>query len=236
MNEAIVTRNLVKRYGRSRALDGFTLSVPSHAVLGLVGRNGAGKTTWLMAVAGLVRPDAGDVDLLGLGPFDAERHSGRVSLLPQDSELPLELSPHELLVRYARLQGLTPSAAGASADGLLAAFNLADKARDAIRSLSHGMRQRLVVAQAFVGDPEVVLLDEPLNGLDPEEAARMRDFILARRGRATVVISSHLLHDLERLSTHVAFVADGRVMRMDTLSAILAENGGQTLEAAYLGR
>ena len=236
MNEAIVTRNLVKRYGRSRALDGFTLSVPSHAVLGLVGRNGAGKTTWLMAVAGLVRPDAGDVDLLGLGPFDAERHSGRVSLLPQDSELPLELSPRELLVRYARLQGLTPSAARASADGLLAAFNLADKARDAIRSLSHGMRQRLVVAQAFVGDPEVVLLDEPLNGLDPEEAARMRDFILARRGRATVVISSHLLHDLERLSTHVAFVADGRVTRMDTLPAILAENGGQTLEAAYLGR
>lgn len=236
MNEAIVTRNLVKRYGRSRALDGFTMSVPSGAILGLVGRNGAGKTTWLMTVAGLVRPDAGDVDLLGLGPFDAALHSGRVSLLPQDSELPLEARPRELLVRYARLQGLSPSAARVSADELLAAFNLADKATASIRSLSHGMRQRLVVAQAFVGEPEVVLLDEPLNGLDPEEAARMREFILARRGKSTLVISSHQLHDLERMSTHVAFVSDGRVTRMDALTAILGENGGQTLEAAYLAR
>ena len=225
MNEAIVTRNLVKRYGAGRALDGFTLAVPLGATLGLVGRNGAGKTTWMMTVAGLVRPDAGDVNVLGRGPFDADCHSGRLSILPQDSELPLEACPRELLVRYARLQGLSSAAAAKAADELLAAFNLADKARSAIRSLSHGMRKRVTVAQAFIGEPQIVLLDEPLSGLDPEEANRMRTFFRARRGRTTLVVSSHQLDDIEKLCTHVAFVEQGRVERMETLAALTAAAG-----------
>ena len=86
---AIVVRDLVKRRGKSRALDGFTLAVPRGSVLGLVGENGAGKTTFMMTVAGFLRPDSGEIDILGSGPFDAERHSGRVAILPQVSELPL---------------------------------------------------------------------------------------------------------------------------------------------------
>ena len=223
MNEAIVTRNLVKRYGRARALDGFTLAVPFGATLGLVGRNGAGKTTWMMTVAGLVRPDEGQIDLLRRGPFDAGRHAGLVTILPQDSELPLEASPRELLVRYARLQGL--SAAAAETDALLAAFNLTDKARRPVRTLSHGMRKRVMIAQAFIGRPQVVLLDEPLSGLDPEEAARMRRYFRTWRGRATLVVSSHHLDDVERLCSHVAFVASGRVERMETLASLTAGFG-----------
>ena len=225
MNEAIVTKGLVKRYGAGRALDGFTLAVPLGATLGLVGRNGAGKTTWMMTVAGFVRPDAGEINLLGCGPFDADLHAGKLSILPQDSELPLEACPRELLVRYARLQGLAKAAAEKAADELLAAFNLKDKARSAIRSLSHGMRKRVTVAQAFIGEPQVVLLDEPLSGLDPEEADRMRSFIRARRGRTTLVISSHQLDDIEKLCTHVAFVEAGKVGRMETLSALTAASG-----------
>ena len=225
MNEAIVTRGLVKRYGASRALDGFTLAVPLGATLGLVGRNGAGKTTWMMTVAGFVRPDGGEVNVLGRGPFDAERHAGLVAILPQDSELPLEARPRELLVRYARLQGLSSASAVRAADDLLAAFNLTEKARCPIRSLSHGMRKRVTVAQAFIGDPQVVLLDEPLSGLDPEEADRMRRFFLARRGRTTLVVSSHQLDDIERLCTHVAFVEAGRVERMEALAALTTSSG-----------
>jgi ABC-type multidrug transport system ATPase subunit len=217
---SLATRDLVKRYGRRRALDGFTLAVPRGAMMGLVGANGAGKTTWMMAVAGFLRLASGTVDLLGRGPFDAKTHVGRFSILPQDSALPLEARPGELLYRYARMQGLSAETARRSASEMLAAVNLADRARSSVRSLSHGMRMRVRLAQCFLGSPEVVLLDEPLNGLDPVEADRIRQFLRRRRGRQTIVISSHNLHDIETLCTHVAFVEKGRVARTATLEAI----------------
>lgn len=217
---AIVTRDLVKRYGRRRALDGCSLVVPRGTMMGLVGANGAGKTTWMMAVAGFLRLSSGLIDLLGRGPFRAEVHSGRFAILPQDSALPLEARPGDILYRYARMQGLSPVAARRTANEMLAAVNLADRANNSIRSLSHGMRMRVRFAQCFIGSPEVVLLDEPLNGLDPIEADRIRRFLRARRGRQTIVISSHNLHDIETLCTHVAFVEKGRVTRTSTLEAI----------------
>ena len=222
---ALSTRDLVKRYGRRRALDGFTLAVPRGAVMGLVGANGAGKTTWMMAVAGFLRISSGSIDLLGRGPFDAATHSGRFAILPQDSALPLEARPEALLYRYARMQGLSSDAARRSTGEMLAAVNLSDRARSSIRSLSHGMRMRVRLAQCFIGSPEVVLLDEPLNGLDPAEQSRMRNFILARRGRQTIVVSSHNLNDVEILCTHVAFVENGRVVRMATVRDITSAAG-----------
>ena len=228
---ALETRGLVKRYGRRRVLDGFTLAVPRGAVLGLVGANGAGKTTWMMTVAGLLRPASGTIDILGNGPFDAAVHAGRFVLLPQDSELPLEATPAGLFYRFGRLQGLSANEARRSAAEVLAAVNLADRAKSSIRSLSHGMRMRVRVAQCFLGNPELVLLDEPLNGLDPLEADRLRRFIRAHAGRQTIVVSSHNLHDVEQLCTHVAFVEKGRVTRMDTLGALTR---GRSLEKVYL--
>ena len=225
MNEAIITRALVKKYGRHAALNGFTLAVPSGSITGLVGRNGAGKTTWMMTVAGFVIPDAGEVSILGSGPFDARRHGGRFTILPQDSDLPNEGRVRSLLIGYARLQGMTKKDAAKSADELIEVMNLADKANASIRSLSHGMRKRVMVAQAFLGHPEVVMLDEPLSGLDPVEAERLRSFLLSLRGKTTLVISSHQLDDIEKLCTHVAFVADGKVERMETLRAITSDSG-----------
>ena len=185
---ALETRNLVKRYGRRRVLDGFTLAVPRGAVLGLVGANGAGKTTWMMTVAGLLRPASGTIDILGGGPFDAAVHAGRLALLPQDSELPLEATPMGLFYRFGRLQGLSAETARRSASEVLKAVNLADRAKSSIRSLSHGMRTRVRVAQCFLGNPELVLLDEPLNGLDPLEADRLRRFLRSRAGNQTRII------------------------------------------------
>ena len=231
---AISTKDLVKRYGRTKALDGFTLDVPAGAVLGLVGPNGAGKTTWMMAVAGLLGVSEGTIDLLGRGPFDAAVHGGRVAILPQDSELPLEMSPRKLFVAFARMQGLSAAAARRSADEVLRAVNLEDRADRPVRALSHGMRKRVMAGQCFLGEPEVLLLDEPMNGLDPEEAERMRRLILSGKGRRTVVISSHNLLDLERLCTHAAFVEAGRVIRTGTVEALAAECG--SLEACYLNR
>jgi ABC-type multidrug transport system ATPase subunit len=197
--------------------------------MGLVGRNGAGKTTWMMTVAGFVLPTSGQLSILGLGPFDAVKHSGRLSILPQDSELPLDARPQELLRRYGILQGLAAKRAVEEADYLIDAFNLRAKAACPVRSLSHGMRKRIMVAQAFIGSPDIVLLDEPLSGLDPLEADRMRSFILARRGRQTIVISSHDLNDIEKLCTHVAFIAGGKLERVDTLSAMISGSGRITV-------
>lgn len=225
MNEAIITRGLVKRYGSVNALDGFTLSIPSGSITGLVGRNGAGKTTWMMTVAGFILPDSGEINLLKSGPFDASRHGDRFAMLPQDSELPHEAKVCALLTHYARLQGLTMKAAKKSVDSLIKTFNLNDKANTHIRALSHGMRKRVMVAQAFLGNPKVVMLDEPLSGLDPVEADRMRAFLISLRGKVTLVISSHQLDDVQKLCTHVAFVEAGKVARLETMQSLTSDAG-----------
>ncbi len=232
MNAALAWRGVVKRYRRRAALDGLDLEIPAGSFCGLVGSNGAGKTTSLFIAAGLTRPTAGAVDILGDGPFDARRHGGRLTILPQDSELPRDSRPRELLVHYARLQGLTPVAARASADEALERVHLADRAASLIRTLSHGMKKRVMIAQCFLGDPELVLLDEPLSGLDPRESARIRDYLLPQRGRRTVLISSHNLHEIEILCDRVAFIEQGRAVRMDTLAALTGRDGVMTYRLA----
>jgi len=221
MDNAIVTTDLVKRYGARRALDGLSLAVPRFAVLGLIGPNGAGKTTWMMSVAGFLHTAAGSIDLLGCGPFDSSVHRGRITILPQDSELPLESRPIELLTHYGLLQGLTRQEASQSAQAMLTEVHLGDRLNAPIRSLSHGMRKRVMIAQCFLGYPEVVLLDEPLSGLDPREVAHMRSFLTRRRGRQTLVISSHNLHDIEVMCDHVAFIENGRTVRIATMEEIV---------------
>jgi ABC-type multidrug transport system ATPase subunit len=220
MNHAIETRELVKCYGARRALDGLTLDVPRFSMLGLIGPNGAGKTTWMMSVAGFLHLSSGTVNLLGGGPFDAAVHRGRIAILPQDSELPLESRSLELLTHYGLLQGLTRPEAVKSATAMLNEVHLGDRFNAPIRSLSHGMRKRVMIAQCFIGYPEVVLLDEPLSGLDPRETAHMRDFLNRRRGRQTVVISSHNLHDIELVCDRVAFVEKGRTVRVASLDEV----------------
>lgn len=221
MDNAITTTDLVKRYGARNALDGLTLRVPRRAVLGLIGPNGAGKTTWMMSVAGFLHLTSGTINLLGSGPFDSDIHRGRITILPQDSELPLESRPLELLTYYGLLQGLTPPEARKSAQAMLTEVHLGDRLNVPIRSLSHGMRKRVMIAQCFIGYPEVVLLDEPLSGLDPREVAHMRSFLIRRRGQQTIVISSHNLHDIELMCDHVAFIEKGRTVRLATLEEII---------------
>jgi ABC-type multidrug transport system ATPase subunit len=222
---AIVVKDVAKRYRRGGGLNGFSLSVPVGSTTGLVGCNGAGKTTLMMVIAGFVLPDSGTVDILGGGPFDAAVHGGRLAILPQDSELPLDAGVRELLERYARLQGMAVAPARKAADELLEAFNLEDHSGKRIRQLSHGMRKRVMVAQAFLGNPKVVMLDEPLSGLDPVEADRMRAFLISLRGKVTLVISSHQLDDVQKLCTHVAFVEAGKVVRLETMQALTSDVG-----------
>jgi len=176
-----------------------------------------------MSVAGLLHATSGAIDLLGGGPFDPAVHSGRVTLLPQDSDLPLESRPLELLTHYGRLQGLSLDDARRSAAAMLDAVHLGDRLNATVRSLSHGMRKRVMIAQCFIGFPELVLLDEPLSGLDPRETAHMRAFFTSRRGRQTLVISSHNLHDIEVMCDRVAFIENGRAVRHATLEEVIGK-------------
>lgn len=225
MTSALVMEGVVKRFGRRRALDGLALLVPRGIILGLVGSNGAGKTTAMNVAAGFLRPNAGHIDLFGEGSFHPSRHAGRIAILPQDAELPRDSHPLEILSFYGTLQGLGAKDARRRAEMLLERVHLSDRARSPIRSLSHGMRKRISIAQCFLGEPELALLDEPISGLDPREAYSMRDFFAGCRGRQTLVISSHNLNEIETLCDAVAFIERGRTIRQDTMDALIGRSG-----------
>jgi ABC-type multidrug transport system ATPase subunit len=209
-----------KRYGRIEALRGLSFSVPQGAICGMVGPNGAGKTTAFGVALGFVRPDAGEVSVLGLGPFDPWRHKGRVGVLPQDCELSPHTPVDALLRGYARLQGRSAKEADHDVDTILDEVELNDRRGALIRQLSHGMKRRVAVAQALLGAPELILLDEPTNGLDPELMVRMRSVLRRRGGERTLVVSSHVLAELEAVCDHVLFVENGRCTRQGSLAEV----------------
>ena len=217
---ALSMTDVTKRFRRRTALDALTLAVPTGAAFGLVGSNGAGKTTAMSVAVGILPHNGGEIDLLGDGAFDARVHSGRVSLMPQDAELPLHARVCDLLDFYARLQGIPHRDIATEVNQVLDWVHLPDRATSKIHALSHGMRRRLVIAQAFLGSPELALLDEPLSGLDPKEVASMRDVLKRRPTRQTLIISSHNLHEIERICDHVAFIEKGRVVHQDRTDAL----------------
>ena len=220
MSAALEFHRVEKNYGKLRALDGLDLNVPAGSIFGLVGSNGAGKTTAMAVVMGLLTPGTGTINLLGAGPFRPDKHAGRIALLPQDSRFPPHARLEELLRFYGLVQGIPADALEKTINELLDWVHLQDRRRSPVRTLSHGMNRRLAIAQAFLGAPELVLLDEPLNGLDPREAARVRDLIRERRGKQSIVISSHNHADIEALCDHVAFIEKGKLVRQDTLDKI----------------
>lgn len=217
---ALVMRGVRKRYGRIAALDGLDFEVPRGTVCGLIGPNGAGKTTAFGIVGGFLVADAGEVSILGEGAFDSAKHVGRVTLLPQDCELNPHTPVRDLLAYFATLQGMTRTEAKKAADRALDLVALSDRAGSKIRQLSHGMRRRVAVAQAFLGEPELVLLDEPTNGLDPELVVRMRELFRSQRGKRTLVVSSHNLLELEAACDHVVFLEKGKCVRAGSLAEV----------------
>lgn len=218
---AVSFQNVVKTYAKNRALDGLDLEIPEGSIFGLVGSNGAGKTTIMSVAAGLVKHTSGQVNVLEQGSFRASTLSGRVTLLPQDSGLPYYARVDHLLYYYARLQGFPRRDAHRAVREVLADVNLSDREHVRVRSLSHGMMRRVTVAQAFLGNPDLVLLDEPMSGLDPVEVQNIRRLISSRRGRQTVVLSSHILTELQNLCDQVAIIENGRRQRQGPMHQLV---------------
>ncbi len=221
MQFALDIQNLKKKYGKHIALKNLNLQVPKGAIMGLVGPNGSGKTTTFAIIAGLLSSDGGTVNVSGRGPFHPVHHKGLLTLLPQDAYIPGHSRVRETLVFYGKLQGLSTQDASFSADRVLELVDLTDRAQSPISSLSHGMIRRIAAAQAFIGNPEIVLLDEPTSGLDPHQVARIRDIIINLRGKQTLVISSHVLSEIEAACDHIAFIEEGVTVRQDTMAHVM---------------
>src|SRR5690606_33106172 len=162
-------------------------------------------------------PDAGEIDLLGRGPLSPQQHPGSLTMLPQDCELSPHVTLRQLLTHYARLQGATAAEAALDVTARLDEVAPRHRAGARIKTLSHGMRRRVAIAQALLGQPELVLLDEPTSGLDPELVVRMRDVFASHRRKRTLVVSSHNLLELEALCDHVVFIERGRCTRTGSM-------------------
>jgi ABC-2 type transport system ATP-binding protein len=219
MKATIDVTGLRKRYGPAMALDGMTFSVGPGQVTGFVGSNGAGKSTTMRVILGLDTPDEGQA-LVGGVPYrslhEPLRHVG--ALLESGAVQPARTARNHLLW-LAHAQGL-----GASrVDEMIQLVGLGPLARRRAGGLSLGMRQRLGIAAALLGDPRVLLLDEPFNGLDPEGIVWIRGLLrsLAEQGRA-VLVSSHLMSELEDIATHVVVVGGGRVVAANRVTDLIA--------------
>jgi ABC-2 type transport system ATP-binding protein len=221
---AVRLRRLTKRFGPKTAVDNVSLTVDMGSVYGLIGPNGAGKTTTFSMMAGYLRPTDGSLELLGFAPTAVEELRSRIGVLPQDAMLPPGDEVGEFLIHLARLQDLPRTKATEAARQALAEVEGADWWRQRCGNLSHGMAKRVALAQAFLGDPDVVLLDEPTAGLDPRVAWEMRQLIKARKGRTTIVISSHNLQELEEICDAAAILDRGRVVAAGRMTELTAAN------------
>lgn len=219
---AVSIRGLVKSFGGVRAVDGLDLDVPRGSVLGFVGPNGAGKTTTVRMLLGLAEPTAGDLSVLGVRPRAALR---RIGYLPDVPGYYPWMPAEEFLRFIASLFGLTGADADARVSALLDMSGLAG-VRTRIGGFSRGMRQRLGIAQALVNAPELLVLDEPTSALDPMGRKDVLDMIDQLRGRTTVLFSSHILSDVERVCDRVAILDHGRLRAQGTLKDVIESHAG----------
>ncbi len=226
---ALEIRGLIKRFDRP-AVDGLDLSVRTGEFYALVGPNGAGKTTTLRMIAGLLRPDAGTVRIGGIDaladPIAAKRIVAWVSDEPMIYD---KLTPREYLEFVAGLWSVEPSLAAARADELLDWLDLAPHADERCEGFSKGMRQKVALAGALVHDPRVIILDEPLTGLDAGSARQVKT-VLRERAQAggTIVMTTHILEVAERMADRIGIIAHGRLIAEGTLDELRAQAGTQT--------
>jgi ABC-2 type transport system ATP-binding protein len=232
----LVVKSLVRRYGDFTAVDRLDLEVRPGEILGFLGPNGAGKTTTLRACSGLLRPDEGEVTIAGISlarsPLAAK---ARLGFVPDRPFLYDRLSGRELLEFVAALYDVPSTSARERAERLIERFELVTAADDLVEGWSLGMRQKLSVAAALLHDPPLLLLDEPLQGLDPQGSRTLKDLLRERADRGLgVLVSTHLLEVAERLCDRVVILHRGRKLAEGTLGELRGPRTLATLEDVFL--
>jgi len=220
MSQPIIsTRHLSKTFGQTQALIGIDLSIAKGTTTGLVGPNGAGKTTLFSLLCGYLKPSQGEVEMMGHAP-NSPAIRGRFSILPQDASLLKNLSVGKQLMMLAELQGFDNQQATAESKRVLKAVNLIESYNQTPERLSHGMQKRVAIAQAFIGDPEVILLDEPTAGLDPNTTDAIKSVIRQLSKSKTIIITSHNLEVIEDLCEQIIILKKGRLHSHQAVSEL----------------
>jgi ABC-2 type transport system ATP-binding protein len=210
---SVSVENLKKYYGSVHALDGLNLEVDAGTVYGFLGPNGAGKTTTLRILTGLAYPTSGKAQVAGVDVLkDGQKLSRHIGHLPEEPAFYTWMTPREFLDYLGRLYGLSASERTSRTRELLALVRMEDVSKRRIAGFSRGMRQRLGVAAALIHHPEVLFLDEPASALDPAGRKEVLDLIGSLRGQCTVVMSTHILADVERVCDVVGIIARGQMV------------------------
>jgi len=227
----LALRGIVRTFGRRRAVAGVSLEVAAGEAVLLVGENGAGKTTLLRVATGFLDPDAGEVIVGGVAMArDRARAQAQLGYLPEHAPAPGELTVREHLYLRARQKRV----AAAGLERAIALAGLGEALRQRIATLSKGFRQRVGLADALLGDPPLLVLDEPTSGMDPIQVGQLRAHLIAAARDRAVLVSSHAVADLEPLATRVAVLREGALVALDTPAALCRRAGASRLEAAVV--
>ncbi len=229
---------IVKRYGDFAAVNGLDLRVPRGEIFGFLGPNGAGKTTTIRMIAGVLEPTEGSIVI---GGYDLETHpmqaKSRIGYIPDRPFLYEKLSGGEFLRFVSGIWGKDEPASEDRADGLLEIFNLLEWKHELIESYSHGMRQKLLITSALIHQPELIVVDEPMVGLDPRSARILKDLfrVYVERG-GTVFLSSHTLEVVEAVCDRIAIIREGGIIAQGTMGdlRLQVDSGGADLEEIFL--
>jgi lipooligosaccharide transport system ATP-binding protein len=226
---AVAIAGAVKRFGAVMAVDGLELEVPLGHCFGLLGPNGAGKSTTMRMLTGQAIADAGTIEVLGHQlPAESKLARARMGLCPQESNLDIDLSVREVLSVFARLYRVPAARRAGAIEKALSLAGLTARADDLAVTLSGGMQRRLLIARALIHEPELVLLDEPTVGLDPQVRQEIWALILALRERgATVLMSTHYIEEAQRLADRVAIMSAGRVVAVGTPADLIRAHAGR---------
>ena len=227
MEFACEITNLVKRFGPKTAVDGLSLRVPVGMLYGFLGVNGAGKTTTLRMISGLIRPDAGDIRVCGIDAVaEPQQAKQPLAYIPDDPVLYGKLNPMEHLEFVAALWNIDPIVARARAQALLERLGLWDRRHEWIESYSRGMKQKVALASALIHEPRLILLDEPLTGLDASAARLVKDILLEfLRDGGSVILTTHILEVAERLAERIGIMSGGRLIAEGTMEQLRSHSG-----------
>jgi len=217
-NTLIEAKNLVKRYGDTTALNGVSFTFEKGRVYGFLGPNGAGKSTTMNILTGCLAATEGEVKVNGYDIYrDAKKAKGFIGYLPEQPPLYVDMTPVEYLLYVGRAKGLRGEELYRDVDNVIRRTSLV-KVRDRlIKNLSKGYKQRVGIAQALVGNPEIIILDEPTVGLDPKQIIEVRDLISELGRDHTVILSSHILSEISEVCDYVVIINEGKVVASDTV-------------------
>ena len=218
---------LVKHFGNKTAVDGLSLRVPTGMLYGFLGVNGAGKTTTLRMISGLIRPDAGEIRVCGVDAVaEPQRAKQPLAYIPDDPVLYGKLNPMEHLEFVAALWNVEPITARARAQALLERLGLWDRRHEWIESYSRGMKQKVALASALIHEPRLILLDEPLTGLDASAARLVKDILIEFLYEGgSVILTTHILEVAERLAQHIGIMSGGRLIAEGNMEQLRFHSG-----------